>query len=389
MLGALYGRSRSGLPGRRWFLPVAILPVVAAVAALLLVTMIVDPYDLRPWGLRPQLAPHEYPITEANVLIRAELDARPRLVMVGASSLMRTTRTQLARAFNETGGAVNLAYPFAGPADLPETFALVAQDPALRRLVVVLDRPLLMPAGDMESGDAGLFRRQVFASDWSHAGDFQMSTIRGSLHRLAFGQYDLPEWRRRSVRYERAMPFTRQRPRVALTQRMLAAHANAAWGAPIDNCDRYPALAAVIRPMLAQFVRRGVAIDLVMPPQAYVGYYVWDPDAFRQHIAQMDTAPTYPVRVGFLGCVLAEAARFGGSVRVHALDNDPAIAGDLANYMDITHLIAPAALQRIMDHVARDDMVLTQANFGEYRARLQAAVQAVPMHPPPPLRPVR
>lgn len=396
MLGMLYGRSPPPwLPGRRlkrgWFLAITMLPVFAGVAALLLVTVVVDPYDLRPWGLRPRVALHGYPMLEGPLLIKATgVSARPQVVMVGASSLFKVTREQMDTAFGADAHAVSFAFAYAGPLDTSETLEIVARMPSVRRVIFVMDHTQMLPLE--EKREPWVTRGRVFSSNWAHAGDFRLPTIKASWRRLYSGVFDLPDWGKdgRHQRRDAGKAVAQQPATLKRLQRLLVAHAGQVFEGPVDDdCRRFPAVKATLLPSIAMLARRGITVDLLFPPYPYIAYYDWRLDRRDRGKDYIPAGPVYRDRMVFKACVLSIAERVGGRVRVVAVDNDAAITGDLANYSDMVHLLNPVALQRTMDHVARGDAILTRANFAEYRRRLDAAIVAVPHHPPAPLTPVR
>jgi len=190
------------------------------------------------------------------------------------------------------------------------------------------------------------------------------------------GVYDKPSWMRMTKPSFMAegKVLSRDRKAIARLRRALKIHGSDVFGrtAPID-CARFPYLSQVLTPALKKLAARGTKVDLLFPPYPAISYYDWIERRFSND--PFPPGPVYPQIMGFKTCVLAVAKPFGEDVRVHAVDNDPAITGSLANYMDPLHMIAPAAYQRVIDHVAKGDSLLTEENFPAYRQSLENSIR--------------
>lgn len=391
-LAPLYGRRATGrlghaIGGRRLFLWLALIPVLLGAAALVLVAVIVDPYDVRPWGLTPRIADHRYPDVEWALMSKVVARQDHRLVLFGASTFMPVSRAQLEEAFGNESRPVNLAYPFAAPADTREALQIITPMPSLKRLIFVMDHSQMM---DMRVAMLpARLRSSVFASNWAHAGDFKWDTIRASWRRLTAGRYDLPEWETldQPQFMADALPLTAQPKALQRMQSAIERHSQDVLGTGIaDDCSTYPFIDQVLTPALRDLRQRGVDVDLVFPPYLNVMYYDW----IERRTSNDPFAPgsILPQMTGFKRCVLLAARPFGSQVRVHTVDADLTITGDLANYKDSVHMLPPAAYRRVLQHVANGDSVLTLENFPAYRRMLETNILAVRQTPPAPLKPV-
>jgi hypothetical protein len=343
---------------------------------LILITYVVDPYDVHPWGLPPRIASHRYPDVEWPLLLKVVSQEDHRLVMIGASTFMPVSTRQLRAVFGSQTKPTNLAYPYAAPGDIKLVADTVAAMPSVRRVLFVMDHSMMM---DMhEKGTPAALRDQVFASNWSNAGDFRWDTLVASWNRLVHGTYDRPLWARHSDTpdfFAVFRPLTTDRRAMTRLRAALERHRGDVFGAPLQSdCSQYPFLSKVLIPSLAAFRMRGIAVDLVFPPYPYVGYYDWidrrtSNDPFR-------AGPVFPQLIEFKRCVVTVAERSGARVTVHAMDNDEMIAGHLSNYADDVHIIRPALFMRVLEHVRNRDDVLTSANFDQFERELQARVAA-------------
>ena len=374
----LYGaprHRRGGRPSwaRRPFLPVATIPFLAGLLGLFLIEAVVDPYDIRPWGLPPRIADHRYPDVEWPLLLKVATRQNHELVLIGASTLMPVSREALVAAFGAATNPVNLAYPYAAPSDTMIVVDEVAAMPSLRRVVFVMDHSQMM--GLRERRLPAQLRQQVFASDWAHAGDFRWDTAIGSWHRVVDGVYDRPAWRglKEPEFFAAFTPITAQPRTLARLRLAVARHRGDVFGEGLDrDCARFPFLDTVLSPALQRFRARGVQVELVFPPYPWAAYYDWierrtSNDPFRP-------GPVYPQLMGFKRCVVDLGARFGSGVTVHAMDNDPRISGQIGNYADNVHIIRPALFASVLSHIVDRDSTLTTSNFNRFDQDLRAHI---------------
>jgi hypothetical protein len=390
----LYGRSRPAggphRPGRRPFPIFALLaglPFLVGTLAYLLIVVVVDPYDIRPWGLAPHIADHRYPDTEWPLLIKVVTEGGYDTVLVGASTVMGVTSEQMRRAFGPDIRPVNLAYPLSTPDDMGETLRRVTAMPRLKHVIVVIDHSQMLPLG--VANFPSRRRDSVLASDWAHAGDFSIVAAEGSMNRVLYGVYDTPRW----AAMDRP-GFIKKSDSIATDQRIsrrmnraVVRYGKAVLGSPETvDCRTYPFPDKVLHPALRRLVDRGVQVDLLFPPYLLASYYDWierrmSNDAFAP-------GPVFPQMIAFKRCILQSVADFGDTVRVTAVDNDTSITGALDNYADPVHLLRPRAYQAMLDHIAAGDSHLTLASLPDYEARLAQnllAVHVTPADERPPL----
>jgi hypothetical protein len=362
-----------GLWTRHLFLPIATIPFLLGLLGLLLIEAVVDPYDIRPWGLAPKLADHRYPDVEWPLLLKVVTRQQHELVMIGASTLMPVSHDDLVATFGAATHPVNLAYPYAAPRDTRVVVDAVTAMPSLKRVLFVMDHSQMMSMAERRV--PAQLREQVFASDWAHAGDFRWDTLVASWHRVADGVYDMPAWHdlKEPEFFNLFSPVSEQPRTLERMRGAIAKHRGDVFGKGIDpDCGRYPFLFAVLAPALDKFRARGVQVDLVFPPYPYAGYYDW-----VDHRTSNDPfypGPVFPQLMGFKRCVVDIADRFGPGVTVHAMDNDAVIAGQIGNYADDVHIIRPALFSLILGHIAHHNSMLTKANFDHFDRDLRAHI---------------
>jgi hypothetical protein len=138
----------------------------------------------------------------------------------------------------------------------------------------------------------------------------------------------------------------------------------------IDNpsgrsCASFNAVDEQLVPRIRRFAKKGVKIDVVMPILSYVSYY----------FNMSAISPTLLDEVLISRRCLVEAVDGLPNVRVFAFDDDPAIAGDLANFRDPGHVYSAEVLKRTLTSLSVGKNMLTRANVGEYERRIRTEVK--------------
>lgn len=383
------GRGRPLLFRPKLFLPLALAPYLIGFAAAVLVVFVVDPYDIRPWGLRPVIADHVYPDDEWPLLSRAALQSKPNLVLLGSSPAMGITTAQMRQAFGPGARPVTLAHVFATPSDLGRELSEVEKLPGVRRVLLEVDYNDLLPASARFPPQ--IQRDSILSPSWSHVGDVRLSTAMASLNRLVYGVYDLPAWRRhkRPTFFEHKVPIPRDPALAARTLAAIKSLKGGVLGRPIAaNCDSYPFITDVMAPAARALVAKGVELDIFFPPFPLAAYY--DRSDYDFMGAQFGhnpfgPGPILPQATAFKLCIVRAAAKFGPLVRVHATDNDLSTTDNLNNYMDDLHILNPAVYLKILQHISAGDDLLTPANFDSYQHQLEANILKLATSPPPEL----
>jgi hypothetical protein len=254
VLRAIYGgpRGRSpiapiaGIASRRLFLLVAMLPVAYGIALCALL-MVVDPYDLRPWGLRPVLTEAGYPPDKTANLIRVVADQPHDLVLFGGSTTMPFTARRLNDVFGSSS-AVNVSYMAPMPADTGPVLLRLVQAPGLERLIVAVDFSEMRRDGDMFY--LGKSAVTSLRGHWFDMPDFTRPVARASLNRLKGGAFDIPAWRPEVNGLVDAPSVTTHADYMALLDDAVSRPDPAMnVPAPAIACSNYPYLKNVLLPV--------------------------------------------------------------------------------------------------------------------------------------------
>ena len=353
----------------------SLLPLFLGTICLLCIAVIVDPYNVRPWGLPTKLADHRYPDTEWPMLIRSVTAQSHDIVIVGGSSVMGISNEQMKEAFGQAARPINLAYPYAMPTDTKETLQIVFKTPDLKKLLLFVDHSQMMP---METKFLpAKMRDNLDATNWAHAGDFNLDTALASFHRIANGRYDLEEWQSlQRPQFVTDITLENDNKAVVRLNKAFAKYRKSVLGGAIKpDCTHYPFIDQVLEPALRQVERQNITVDVIFPPYPYISYYDWIDRRF-----QSDPFPRGPVFrsiLSFKKCVTAAVDKAGLPMRTIAMDNDLFLGSNLALYMDSLHISKPAGFDRVMRNVKSDEYILTPQNFGRYQAELERNILSV------------
>ena len=118
----------------RLFFLAALIPLFLGLAICLAV-VIVDPLELRPWGLQPRFFDANYPELVTPKLVRAVTGEHQDVILLGGSQAMGVTPAEL-RSWFGARKAFNLAYSLLEARDFAAVSTAAVRTPGLKRLVV-------------------------------------------------------------------------------------------------------------------------------------------------------------------------------------------------------------------------------------------------------------
>jgi hypothetical protein len=211
--------------------------------------------------------------------------------------------------------------------------------------------------------------------NWSHGGDFALTTALASIHSAIYGTYDLPSWAHLDVPefMQGAQPVTQSKTVMERFRRAVERHKYDVFAESTLTCDQIPYLRNILIPFLSAMAQQRVAVVLVFPPVPYVLYYDWIENQPRFNI--LLAGPVFDQFMEFKKCVIAARDQLGQeSNRVIALDSNDSVSGDLRLYSDSAHLLDPDAYRTVMRMIAKGDEEITSANIGEHEVLLRMKV---------------
>lgn len=356
-----------GRLGRFLFLAAATLPLLFGLAICATVAL-VDPLELRPWGLVPRFFDGNYPELVTPKLVRAVTSEHQDVILVGGSQAMGVTPAQLRKAFGAQS-SFNLAYSLSEARDLAAVSGAAVRSPGLKRLVVEL--PFTAMDWDRPPAATGAGAIAVLKAPWYALPDFGEDIARASLERLRSGEFATAEWRRQAANFLGTRSILQQPQLLKETNRDFLRIPASRFANPTPiSCDQFALVSNALGPLMSESARRGVELDLYFPPIPPASY----PRAESKRAGRFSW---FGQVMSFHRCVLAEAAGFPGpNVHVIAADADPEIIGDLANFKDTIHLFRPNKFDRLLDDIRSHRFELHERDANGYVQRISAAVLA-------------
>ncbi len=326
--------------------------------------VIVDPYDLRPWGAKVT-PPSSLSQPETRVLAMAVARSQAfDLVMVGSSTAAPYRPEQIRAAFPRVENPVNFSYFGARPGDRDFVTRAVARYTGADRVVIWIDWTYIWEPEELIPGwptymyDANptndlrmINHEAIGASIDVLAGKPPIRSSKASVESLAGA------WRREYEAYQSpgAMQATMAQYRASVADLRPGA---------ARSCDSYRTLTEQLAPALRTLAERGKAVDLILPPYSVV---------FYGHTLR-SRGYDFSSLLAFRRC-LALATADMAQVNVWALDSDIAMISDLGNYRDAAHLYRPGALQSALAGIGDPRYRLTPQNVDAQNDALWRAVQ--------------
>lgn len=363
---AVAGNGNRGYPG------LALLPWLLGIIAYWII-VVVDPYHLRHNGPTFRLAEHRYPDLEWSRLIGITTGQPHGLVLLGGSTAMPISPDIMREAFPRARNPINLSYIAPRPLDMPRILPRIAQITGLERVILFMDFTLI--EREPRRSASGEVLENMASTNWSHGGDFALSTALASLHALASGTYDLPFWSDITVPEYMlgATPMTHSAGVMRRFRDAVQRHADDVFAKSTLTCAQIPYLQNELVPFLTQMANKHVAVDLVFPSIPFVLYYDW-----IDHGPPFNTllpGPVFDQFIVFKRCVIAARDQVGvDSNRVIALDTKDSLSGDVGRYFDSIHLIDPEAYRTVIRMIADGDETITSANIDQHEADLRTKV---------------
>ena len=324
--------------------------------------IVVDPYDLYPWGVRIKpVSRHD--ILHANRLIGiAASDREADTLLVGSSVSMRIQLEDLREQYPDTRIAWNLSYPGVTGRDRQIVLDRIAEHSRARHVLVMLDYMLGSPVDRVSRG----FPTESYDDDPTN--DLRVvdsRTLREARSALLRGTpFPNVEASDRALRRflagRRSSTFYRPTIVASITRSLREQRATI----DVDHdmpCSALPLLRrfeATMRRLAAQ----GRRVDLIAP--------VYSPSFYYQYRVggQMDDS----TRMNLLGRQLAmrrcvvKALGATPNIVISALDRDTALVNDLTNFYDSGHIVGRTNFRRQLLATNDPRYRLTPANIDAY-----------------------
>jgi hypothetical protein len=361
------------------FLPLIATGYALAIASYLFVGA-VDPYALRPWGVKARLVDRPYDGEVTPLIMMTAANDGTDLVVVGGSTSLGYMPAMLRQAFPDAHQPVNMSFDGVNADDLSTELDAFGRSPTIRRLILNLDWPLIKDRADY----GHIAGKPPYDGAWYNpVPEYNPESMEMSVRVLRTGLLASPHW----------LDPSEELPDTVLADRPLTdfpdqlahiAHDVAVTRGWLTRgqelpCSAMPKLAHVMAQLRA-IAARGVAIDIIVPPYSLYMYPNWS-DIPPQLGASFHHDQAFAQMMSLRRCALEETAGVA-NIRIHAFDTDTAITGNLALYRDTSHLFDPGTYRQILMHVAKGDSVLTLQAWPSFEAKLRDEVEELP--PPAP-----
>ena len=358
--------------GARLYLPILGALYAAAVLSYLFV-FLVDPYDLRPMGVRVRLADTTYADAIVPRLVSVAAHDGSDLIVVGASTSMAITPAMLREAFPEAARPVNLSFVSMRAEQLATVLEQIETSPTLKRVIVNVEFTFNREIEWIRP----VTETRYYANAWHDpVPEFGADAVATAVTVLRTGVVDQPEWRRRRSDLPDFMLVREplmKRPG-AIEQLSAAADESRSWvtSAPEVPCNQVPILQQTLVPFLRRMSARGVAVDLLLPPYSLALYAEWSLNYRGKWFPGRGSV--YAHLMALKRCTVLAADGLP-NVRVHGFDTDFALTRNLALYYDTSHIYAADAYRSLLKRMSRGEAVLTAADWPHFEATLRTAIE--------------
>jgi hypothetical protein len=365
--------------GRRIYLVIAMAPMLVAFVAAWFVAAI-DPYDLRPWGARDLLTGESYPGRIRFRLVDAVARNGTTHAIVGGSTVQRIRPEMLRAAFGPNSKPFNLSFGGVRPADLAIVLTRLLESKSIKHVIATIDGTMLASS---KTHSLAFPKKYYEISWWNIAPDFEPRTVRDVLNIALTGRLSYLVNGKEAFERDR-VPIPLQPKKYALLRQDVESTRAFVTSPTTRTCESIEPVSKVYFPIAHEYSKRGIQLDLLIPPYALASYAERAAGAARAEKRRPGSLPP----AGFAElqklreCIVNAVANIE-NVRVHGFDNDQDITADLMNYGDTRHVQSEATYRKIIQSIANGRNVLTPKNWPEYAAILEQRVMTLQLDPDP------
>ena len=359
---------RSSLARTRWRaarpMILAATVITAVYLSLAALVLSVDPHNVYDWGAETRIdhtdTPRDLVIDWIDV---AAKDPAYNTFLVGSSITQMYTPEYMQDVLGPDARVANLSYGGPRPLDRDLVLDRLVKSTTVEHVILTFDWTYMADPDVASSG----FPTFLYDDDISN--DLRMvnlPTIRKTFDILG-GEltYNNPD----DANYERYVDsmYTRFQtpPELARIGRMIERNRAGIGDSSGKSCESFEAINDQLIPDIRALSAKGVKVDVMFPIVAYAFYHVRRNDISSTLLDEQMTARR---------CLVNAVADLP-DVRIFALDDEPEVAGDLANFREVGHVYDPAILRRFVMAIRTGDDRLTRANIAQYESDIRSAVQ--------------
>jgi hypothetical protein len=352
------------------------LPIVSGAYCMFicsyLFVWIVDPYRIR--GFPSSVTLSEKPYEEdlvARLISIATRDGTD-LVVVGGSTSVGFTSSDLLAAFPHIKKPANLAFRAIRINELATVLSRLETSSRLKHLIIAMDWTLLRPDLVDRRREMGYHTAQIWHNP---VPEFHTDAVVTSARVLRTGSIDQPRWFRGGSGeiWVRDAPAVSSRPEVIAKLRYAADVSRGKIAVQQSvSCNSLTALADIVAPFVKRAAARGITVDLYFPPYSLAVHSDWVINFPTGTFLKGGTS-VFEGLLALRRCAIEQMGNLP-NVAVHAFDTDLAITSDMSNYVDSTHLRHVATYQSILKRIAARSSVLTTENWPTFEVNFRRAV---------------
>ena len=335
--------------------------IYLALAALVIA---VDPYNVYRWGAQPRIDPN----SALRDLVIDWIDVAAKdpdfdTFLIGSSVTQMYTPENTREFLGPDAHLINLSYGGPRPLDRDLVLNQLLEGDTIKHVILTFDWTYI------REPDATNIYFPTFLYDDDIGNDLRMvnfPTIRTTFDILAGKRiYTHPDPSAYG-RYVEDMYENFQRPEeMAKIERVVERYRSQIGRSSGRACDSFGAINEQLVPDLKALSDKGVKVDVMIPIFSYAFYYVRRDDISDTLLDEMMVARR----------CLVEAASDLPNVSIYAFDDDPAVAGDLANFREVGHVYNPDILRRFISATATGKDRLTRENLPAHEKAIRSAVE--------------
>ena len=351
-------------------LVIAVAMIWTSWACVTAFVVLVDPYDVRPWGASSTLMEGFDPFAMDRFLSIASKDPEADLVLIGTSPTTPYSPADLLRAYPEAERPWNVSlHGGLGVDRLVTMEAFAARSNAMHYLITV---DFFLAARDQRSrpGFAFHLHNSSFVDDLrvvtpDAVADAVRVMRRGSpiadeeIARLAEADFNF-----RTARH------WRQPERRLIHRRAARVGRGVIFSAGRTECSEFPGVATFMQ-SVTRLRERGARVDLLVPTYASALWFEWSVD--RERLRELGPS-MLEEQLAMRRCVVRLADTIG--VAVYAQDDDARLINDLRNFRDPGHIQGEENLMAFITMPKNPESRLTPGSFDAYADRVRVGVQA-------------
>ncbi|MBX7483362.1 hypothetical protein [Qipengyuania qiaonensis] len=332
--------------------------------SLAAIVIAVDPHNIYSWGAEPRIergdTPRDLVIDWIDV---AAKDPAYNTFLVGSSVTAMYTPEYMKGVLGPDAHVANLSYGGPRPRDRDLVLDRLVANPTIQHVILTFDWTYIQ---DPEVTNRSF---PAFLYDSDITNDLRMvnfPTIRKAFDILGGNlSYSNPDDATYKTYVDKMYEGFQHPSEMTKIARLVERHRTEIGASSGRDCASFHAINDQLVPDVRALSDRGVKVDIMIPIASYAFYYV----------RRNDISPTLLDEQMIARRCLVNAVGDLPHVNIFAFDDDPAVAGDLANFREVGHVYDPAILRRFVTATTTGTGRLTRDNFPTHERAIRSAVE--------------